>query len=135
MIASLLDLVGGKSAPGRLYTVLWSYEFGDGFVDVPDPVLLALEAGHLTSRAERSFLERMAVLRDLGFIRTSAVGTREFRHVLLRDPNRAVVELRASQPERVPQEWWSAFTARCSSIGIELPSQEAADAGFPGAQQ
>jgi hypothetical protein len=47
MIATLLDgpSFGGRLSPGRLYVVLWCHEYGDGFVEVLDPVMLALEAG------------------------------------------------------------------------------------------
>jgi hypothetical protein len=118
MVASLLDDLAGKAKPGRLYVVLWAYEFGDGFVEVPDPARLALEAGYTTNRAERTFSERMTILREFGFIRSSPLGTREFGHVLLIDPHRAVAALRQSRPSDISRAWSSAFDARCISIGI-----------------
>ena len=125
MISSLIDELSGKDRPGRLYLALWSYDYGDGYVEVPDPARIALEAGYTSGRAERTFVERMKTLRDLGFIRARALGSREFGHVLLRDPHRVILELRASTPDRVPDIWWSAFQARCSSIGIDLSFYEA----------
>lgn len=130
MIASLLDTISGKDSPGRVYLTLWSYDFGEGYVEVPDPAMLALEAGYMTSRGERTFVERMRVLRDLGFIRSQPVGIREFGYVLLVDPNRAVVALREAQPDRVPERWWTVFVARCGAAGIPLggaPASKASD--------
>ena len=126
MIASLIDDLGGKEKPGRLYITLWSYDFGEGYLEVPDPARVALEAGYKTNRAERTFVERMRALRELGFIRSEALGAREFGHVLLVDPHRAVLELWAKDPTRISDEWWSAFQARCSAIGIELSEYAAA---------
>lgn len=120
MIASLIDGMGGKDNAGRVYLVLWSYEYGDGFVDIPDPAQLALEAGYLTNRAERTFAERIESLRTLGFLRTAAVGLRDTGFVLLLDPHTVVARLRRETPELVPDRWWSAFVARCADIGVSL---------------
>jgi len=120
MIASLIDELGGREKPGRLYLALWSYDFGEGYIEVPDPARVALEAGYTSNRAERTFSERMKILRDQGFIKAKALGAREFGHVLLVDPHRVVVALRASSPERIAEAWWSTFEARCSAIGISL---------------
>jgi hypothetical protein len=120
MIASLIDELGGREKPGRLYLALWSYDFGEGYIEVPDPARVALEAGYKAARAERTFTERMKTLRDLGFIKTQALGAREFGHVLLVDPHRVVVRIRVTAPKRIPDVWWSAFEARCSGIGIAL---------------
>jgi hypothetical protein len=125
MVSTLIDELSAKDRPGRLYLALWSYDYGDGYVEVPDPARIALEAGYTSGRAERTFVERMKTLRDLGFIRARALGSREFGHVLLRDPHRVVLELHASSPSRIPDIWWSAFQARCSSIGVELSLYEA----------
>ena len=123
MIGTLIDQIRKKESAGRLYLVLWSYEFGDGFVEVPDPAMVALEAGYTMSRAERSFNERMRVLCELGFIRTAPLGVREFGYVLLVNPHPVVARLRAHA--RFPDGWWSTFQARCAMAGIELPEASA----------
>lgn len=126
MIGTLIDQIRTKESAGRLYLVLWSYEFGDGFVEVPDPAMVALEAGYTMSRAERSFNERMRVLCELGFIRTAPLGVREFGYVLLVDPHQVVVNLRAQA--RLSELWWTTFLARCAMAGIELPELSAGPA-------
>ncbi|HEX4478402.1 MAG TPA: hypothetical protein VH142_25140, partial [Polyangiaceae bacterium] len=121
MIASLIDRLIPRENAGRLYLALWAYEYGDGFVEVPDPAQVALEAGYMTNRAERTFTERIATLRSLGFIRTAAVGMRDNRFVLLLDPHAVLAGLRKQRPEAVPDRWWSAFVSRCATVGIQLP--------------
>lgn len=119
MIATLIDQIRTKESAGRLYLVLWSYEFGDGFVEVPDPAMVALEAGYTMSRAERSFNERMRVLRELGFIRTAPLGVREFGYVLLLDPHPVVANMR--NKSNFPDGWWTTFLSRCAMAGIAIP--------------
>ncbi|MDX2093702.1 MAG: hypothetical protein SFX73_38040 [Kofleriaceae bacterium] len=128
MIASLIDSVSGKENPGRMYVVLWAYEFGDGFVEVPDPVQLAVEAGYLSDRAERTFTERMQTLMKLGFIRAQGSGLRSFSYVLLVDPHVHVVRWRKRSPHEIPDAWWTAFQARCATIGVSL-SEASMDEG------
>jgi hypothetical protein len=124
MVASLIDSMGGgKESAGRVYAVLWSYEYGDGFVTLPDAAQLALEAGYLTNRAERTFSERVETLRALGFIRTKAVGLRDVGFILLLDPHAVVSRLRHEKPDLVPDRWWTAFVSRCSEIGVQLAPQ------------
>ncbi len=127
MIASLLDgpALGGRLSPGRLYLVLWGHEYGDGFIEVVDPVMFALEAGYTARRAERSFTERLRVLADLGFVRTAAVGHREHGAILMLDPHPVLARLRRDEPSKIPDAWWSAFTARCATAGIAMPEAKA----------
>jgi hypothetical protein len=124
MIASLLDKLGGKLSPGRLYLTLWSYSYGDGFVEVPDPAQVALEAGYSASRAERTVAERMQQLEEFGFLRVARLGTRAVGYVLLVDPHAAVFRLRSRFPEKVDESWWSMFEARCRKAGLEPPKAD-----------
>jgi len=120
MIASLIDHISGKDKPGRLYITLWSYEYGDGFVEIPDPAQVALEAGYFTNRAERTFSERIAQLKTMGFIKTASVGMRDDAFLLLVDPHRVVAQIHTIDPEHIPERWWTAFKARCALIGVKL---------------
>lgn len=121
MIASLLDHIGGRASPGRAYLVLWSRDFGDGFVELADPTVLAMEAGYWTARGERTFAERVALLEHLAFIKTAMRGTRQHGYVLLRDPHRSIEELWKRSPQDVPASWRSAFLARCQEAGVRGP--------------
>jgi hypothetical protein len=123
MIASLIDHLSGKDKPGRLYIALWAHEFGDGLVEIPDPAQVALEAGYITNRAERTFGERIEQLKAMGFVKTSAVGMRDYGFVLLVDPHRVVADLYEKAPERIPERWWTAFNARCAAVGVRLRTQ------------
>ena len=122
MIASLLDHIGGKEHPGRVYVTLWAHEYGDGLVEVVDPLQLALEAGYFTPRAERTLLERLELLRSMGLIRAAPRGPREFAFILLLNPHTVLAEWYATKTHIFPKGWWSAFRAWCLFVGIEVPT-------------
>jgi hypothetical protein len=126
MLASLIDMLAGRENAGRLYIVLWAYEYGDGFVEVPDPAQLALEAGYMNKRAERTFAERVSLLEKLGCIRTAKLGLREHGFILLLNPHNFASKLRKNRPRDVPDSWWSAFQARCTNIGVPLAPESPA---------
>lgn len=128
MIASLLDVLGGRLNPGRLYLALWAYDFGDGFVEV-DPLSLALDAGYSRHRADRSINERLRLLVNLGFVRTAAIGHREHAGLLLVDPHPVVVRIRSHSPGCIDDAWWSAFVDRCRTVGIALGVEGVDDGG------
>lgn len=134
MIASLIDGLGGKrETAGRLFLTLWAHEFGDGLVEVNDPALLAFEAGYTTNRGERTFEERITLLEKLGFLRSKSLGPRTHGVLLLLDPHVVVQNLREKSPASVPDNWWSAFQARCRAVGIvpglKLPTEDVAPEG------
>lgn len=120
LVATLADLLAGKKKPGRLYLTLWSYEFGDGYIEVGDPASIGFEAGYAARRAARSFTERVSELREIGLVRTAPLGVRECGFILLLDPHRVVMKLRERKPQLIPEQWWTAFVARCSAAGIPL---------------
>ena len=121
MVATLIDRIGGKNEAGRLYLTLWSYDYGDGYIEIPDPALLGLEAGYSPTRAERTFGERMKVLQELGFIRTKPLGQRTHGYVLLLDPNVVIGVHLAEDPSKISGDWLSAYTARCLGVGLSPP--------------
>lgn len=128
MIASFIDVLGGRLSAGRLFVALFAYDFGDGFVEV-DPLSLALDAGYSRHRAERSVAERLRLLEKLGFVRAAAIGHREHGALLLLDPHPVVLGIRRKFPELVDDAWWSAFVDRCRVVGIPLPDEAPNDPG------
>jgi hypothetical protein len=131
LLAMLIDHLQPKRSAGRLYVALWSYEFGDGFVELPDPATIAYEAGFGTARGARSYTERMHVLRRLGFIRTAPIGVHQLGYALLIDPHAVAAGLHQVSPQRFPDSWWTAFEARCSKVGIALPGARVAAGPLP----
>lgn len=131
LIATLIDALAAREKPSRVYTALWLYDYGDGFVELPDLARFTVELGYTTRRGERSVTERLQILEDLGFVRSRPLASRKFGYVLLLDPHQVVAPMRSSPPAQVSSAWWeswlSAFDARCREARIRLPEPEVPD--------
>jgi len=120
LVAALIDeLSPNRERSGRLYMTLWAHE-EDGFVEVSDPEQIAFEAGYWTSRATRTFEERVDQLVSLGFVRQESDGIRSCGFVLLLDPHLAVQKVHAFDATKIPQRWLKVFEKRCRAIGVKL---------------
>lgn len=118
LVMSLINLLSpkGKGDASRVYQELWFHDFDLGFIDIGDERVHAFAAGYSTpNRGVRSWSERMAVLEDLGFIKTKPQGSQRIGYVLLVHPHDVVELLR--QKGDVPDEWYGAFTKRVEETG------------------
>src|SRR5260370_11932051 len=70
----------------------------------------AYAAGYRGSRAVRSWLERMNVLEDCGFIKSKEAEGQRYKYVLLVHPTIAVQRLRDAG--KIDDKWWDTYRAR-----------------------
>ena len=122
LVMTLIDELKDKGRDiSRVYFDLWCRQMDDSFIDVTDEESFAYSSGFTTTgRNIRSWRERIAVLRELGFISVQPNGSRKFGYILLRHPHRVVLELKAKK--KISDPWWGAFSKRASEIGAELPT-------------
>ena len=104
-----------KGDPSRVYCELWSRVFDEGFIEMEDETDHAFAAGFVTSRGVRTWRERMAALKDLGFIRVKPDGSRQYGYVLLVHPHDVVASLRKAG--KVRDSWYYTFMDRIGKIG------------------
>ena len=124
MIASLIQQISTVGDSSKVYIELWSRMFDPaGFVEITDEEQCANACGYMssTSRAIRSWRERIDELERLGFIRVAGWGTRKRAYILLLHPHQAVQQLRQSGFVTIPEPWWQLFKMRLAAIGSELP--------------
>lgn len=122
LVAMLADHYRNES-PGKLYQVLWSRDFGEGFIIVPNHRQFAYEAALSKGRAERSWNERIRILIELGLIKTRPQPAGEQHgYILLINPYRAVLRLQESPPTdfAFPSEWLEVFNHICQSFKVDL---------------
>lgn len=100
----------GKLDPTSVYLELVARHIDSGVIEMKDEAEHAAAAGFFSSRAVRSWQERMKILEKLGFIKTQKVGSQRYKFVLLVHPTVAVHRLRAKN--KVSPEWWAAYRAR-----------------------
>lgn len=94
----------------RVYIELLARHMDCGVIEVGNEADHAYAAGYTGTRAIRTWHERMQILENLGFIKSTRVGNQRYRLVLVVDPLHAVAELRAKG--RVPDAWWEAYRLR-----------------------
>lgn len=133
MVATLINLIGGKENAGPLYQVLWAYDWGQGIIEVKSPRALLFQAGYTgtSGRADRTWHERVAILERLGFVRTAASGIEKYGYILLVDPYLAVLRLADAPPPDVvvPGEWMMAFESLAMEFNVDLAAiRQRADA-------
>lgn len=102
--------------PSRVYCELWFRAFDSQMIEIKDENEVAYACG-LTVRRWK---ERIAVLQQLGFIRTKPAGKLEHAYILLINPYNVVKKLR-DEGQIKDEAWWGAYTRRSTEIGYVLP--------------
>lgn len=96
MIGDASKHVSTKSVPaGRSYLVLWCRVFGEALVKIENEMMAASEAGYSGERSVSTWREHMRVLKELGFIDTRPGGAGPMHYILLLNPYKVAMELRA----------------------------------------
>ncbi len=122
----LIKLLAPKGDPSVTYFELWARAFDEGIVSITDEDAAAYGSGYSGARAVRTWRERIDTLKDLGFIRVKSSGNRKIAHIFLPNPLDVICEMRVKHPDKVSDEFWTAFVARANEIGAELPGEMAA---------
>jgi hypothetical protein len=100
----------GKLDPTSVYLELVARHIDSGVIEMKDEAEHASAAGFFSSRAVRSWQERMQILEKNGFIKTQKIGSQRYKYVLIVHPTVAVQRLR--DKELVSDDWWAAYRAR-----------------------
>ena len=109
IFAMLSKEVRGKIDPTAVYLELLSHHYGDGFIELQHEDDHAFAVGYSRARV-RSWRERMAILEDLGFIKTKASGPHKYKYVLLMHPTTVMQNLRDGG--KITEDLWNAYTNR-----------------------
>ncbi len=109
LILTLLSAkeLSGSLDPQLVYLELLARHRDSGIVEMIQDGEHAYAAGYTSPRGVRSWYERMALLEELGFIRSISGGNVRYRIVLLVHPAVAIKRLRDSG--RVPDGWWNLY--------------------------
>lgn len=130
LVACLINEIGGRENAGSLYQAVWAHDWGQGIVEVRSFKALLHQAGYSGkgSRAERTWRERIRILKKYGFIYTAAKGLDDIGYILLIDPHIAVLSLWRSLPEDADTKalsgWFEQFRLFCLDWGVDLKAFE-----------
>jgi hypothetical protein len=115
LILTLLEQLAEKGKNvSRVYSELWFRTTDCKLIDVDDEDGIAYASG----LSVRRWRERVDILEQLGFVRVKPNGGKKYGYIFLPNPNELAVKFR--KEGRVSDEWWGAFTKRCSKIGYKL---------------
>jgi hypothetical protein len=107
-LLSSKELSGGKDL-SSVYLDLLSRQKGEGVIEMAHEADHAFAAGYVGNRASRTWQERMAILEEIGFIRTVKIGNLRYRFVAIIHPTTAIHRLRMQK--RIPDSWWNVYLA------------------------
>jgi hypothetical protein len=94
----------------RVYLELWARHIDSGIIEMGEQARHAYAAGYRGPRAVRTWVERMKVLEDSGFIKSKEAEGQRYKYVLLVHPTIAVQTLRDAG--KIEDEWWDTYRAR-----------------------
>lgn len=107
--------VSGDVDPSRVYLELLSRHMDGGIVELGSEGDHAFASGYDSTRAVRTWQERMKALEQAGFIKTRGTKVQPYKYVLLVDPDVPIQKLNKSG--KVPQEWMDTYKARQFETG------------------
>lgn len=94
----LINTYGKKGDPaGWAYMGLWCRLPDYAVLTINNPRQLAAECGYSGERAVDTWLKKMRILRELGFIRSHSGDSGEFTYVFVTNPNLAIERLYAKK--------------------------------------
>lgn len=118
LILRITDLLAPKGKPvSQTYLDLWCRTFDDAFVIVSKPREMTYYSGFSGERAERTWVSRMKILADLGFIDFRPGTNGPVHYVLLYNPYHVIK--RHHQAGRVNEAAYNALKERVIEIGAD----------------
>jgi hypothetical protein len=107
--------------PGYVYLDLLARHRDSGIVEMASEADHSYSSGYSSSRGIRTWLERMKILENLGFIKSRRVGNQQYKFVLLVHPTIAVKKLH--EKGKIDPTWWDTYRQR--QIETKEPTYEA----------
>ena len=122
---------GAKGDPaGQTLLCLWMRAMDHPYMVIDNPGVFAAEAGLLGDRATGRWRNRMKLLVDMGFIAAKPGDAGPFHHVLLLNPNKAMVKLHVQG--LIPKDLYDRFLVRAEKVGAQPEIEEELGISPPG---
>ena len=117
MLTIMNDLADKGQPVGAVYFELWSRLNDEGYLNLNRPQEMAFASGFSGQRALYTWRDRLAKLRDLGFISFKEGPAGEFSYALFWNPYHVI--RRHYEEGRVSDAKWQALVFRASEIGAD----------------
>jgi len=110
------ELSSGKPLAST-YLVLWCHTYDEYMVTIPNPRVMAFEAGFTGQRAESTWKDRMKKLAKLGFIKAEPGPSGPYNYVLILNPYMTIKELQTNN--KISRDRYNALFQRANDIGAD----------------
>jgi hypothetical protein len=117
MLTIMNDLAEKGQPVGAVYLELWSRLRDEGFLSLNTPQEMAFASGFTGQRALYTWRDRVAKLRDLGFLNVKAGSFGELSYVLFWNPYHVIRS--HHEQGHVREDKWQALVFRASEIGAD----------------
>ena len=114
-LASEKSITGSLDC-GAVYLELLSQNWGQGIIEIRDEEAHGFRSGFCSSRATRSWRERIFALQEAGFIEIKPKASRRIGYILRLHPDRIIARLR--EEHRMDENLWLAYVEICSDFCI-----------------
>ncbi len=115
LILTAMDALSkGKSISGT-YFDLWCRALEEQFVSLNRPKEMAFYAGFNGERAERTWLDRIKILEQLGFLRIEDGSYGPYSYALVLNPYHVLFDL--FEKGLLPKNYWNALVDRATEVG------------------
>lgn len=123
LICQILDQLSKGAPISSTYLELWCRVFDEGFVTINKPREMAYFSGFTGQRAERTWINRMLKLEELGFVKVASGSSGSVSFVLMLNPYHAIYNLKKNGHAGLTDAAYNALVTRAIEIGstdIEL---------------
>lgn len=117
VIMRIMDSLSKGKPVSATYFEIWCRTFNNGFVNASKPREMAFFSGFDGERAQRTWLERVRKLQNLGFISVKEGPSGPVSYILVENPYKPLRKLR--DDGQVPDQLWNALIARMIEIGAD----------------
>ena len=115
-ILQIMDSLAPKDRPvSKTYLSLWCRVFDESFINIQNPLALAIEAGFSKQRALTAWNDRIASLVKLGFIEAEKEAG-QYKYILVYNPYIIIKQSKAKIPEKAR---YLALFQRAQEVGAK----------------
>ena len=115
VLMNIIDALTKNKPGGRSYFVLWCRAFDHSMLVIDNPMTFASEAGFTGERALSTWKDRMASLKELGFIDAKQGPAGPYHYVLIFNPHKVIWNLR----DKIQDGLFQQLQVRAIDIGAK----------------
>lgn len=119
IVLSIIDDLTKGTPASSTYFELWCRAFPEMYVSLAKPNELAFHAGFTGQRARRTWMDRIRMLRDLGFIHVAEGSAGELSHAVIINPHVALKRLKESGQPGLVMAKYNALLERANEVVAE----------------